>query len=650
MLELEPAGERLPLPFPSFYHAVRASATRLQEADNLQQLTQEAAREIRTLTGFDRVMVYRFHEDWHGEVIAEARREDMQPYLGLHYPASDIPVQARELYRRNWLRLIADVAYHPAIVVPIDNPLTGRPLDMSASVLRSASPMHIEYLKNMGVGASMSVSIIKDGQLWGLISCHHDCAKYIPYEVRTACEFLGQILSLQLTTKEDNEEFALQARTKNVQVQIQDHLLHTDDMLTSLTQDAPLLLELMQAQGVVFFIHGHYVAFGNTPDEDAVQQLLHWLQGSASEEIFATNTLPTIYAEAQSIKAVASGLLALVITRLPGDYVLWFRPEVVQTVQWGGDPEHAMQMKANNMLHPRHSFDAWSQTVSDTALPWKTFEIDVARSLRSAIVDRMLRTVMVQRSKELAILNGKLERSNNELDAFTYVASHDLKEPLRGIRNYALILQEDYAKLLDSAGLTKMNTLVRLADRMNDLIDSLLHYSRVGQIDLAFAETNLNDVLAHTLDILSVRLEEHHVQVRVPQPLPTLVCDRVRVGEVFSNLITNALKYNDKEHQWIEVGFEETVTDEHGQDAEQEPRAHKFLFYVRDNGIGIREKYKTTIFQMFKRLHGRDKYSGGTGAGLTIAKRIVERHGGTLWVESTYGEGSTFYFTLQKGT
>ena len=649
VLELEPAHERLSLPFPSFYHAVRASATRLQEAQSLQQLTQVAASEVRALTGFDRVMVYRFHEDWHGEVIAEAKRDDKKPYLGLHYPASDIPVQARELYRRNWLRLIADVSYRPVPIIPTDNPRTGEPLDLSASVLRSVSPMHIEYLKNMGVGASMSVSIIKDGQLWGLISCHHDSAKYVPYEIRTACEFLGQILSLQLATKEDHEEYALRAHVKDIQVHIQEHLLRSEYVLASLTQDASLLMELVNAQGVILYLNEQYCAFGETPDEEEGRRLLRWLHDTTTDDVFVTNALTQVYAEAQSIKAVASGVLALSIARVQGDYVVWFRPEVLQTVQWGGDPEQAMQRKADNILHPRHSFDVWSQTVRDTSLPWKPFEIEVARGLRSVIVDRVLRAVMVQRASELATLNAKLERSNNELDAFTYVASHDLKEPLRGIRNYALILKEDYAKHLDSSGLTKVNTLVRLAERMNDLIDSLLHYSRVGQIDLSFAETNLNDVLLQTLDMLSVQIEERHIEIRVPRPLPRVYCDRIRIGEVFSNLLTNAIKYSDKAQSWIEIGYEESALVSNESDAEHEQVVRPIVFYVRDNGIGIREKYFSTIFRMFKRLHGRDAYSGGTGAGLTIAKRIVERHGGTLWVTSTYGEGSTFYFTLQKG-
>ncbi|WP_339460566.1 sensor histidine kinase, partial [Nodularia spumigena] len=226
------------------------------------------------------------------------------------------------------------------------------------------------------------------------------------------------------------------------------------------------------------------------------------------------------------------------------------------------------------------------------------------------------------------------ERSNHELDAFAYIASHDLKEPLRGIHNYSNFLIEDYADTLNEEGKNKLKTLIRLTQRMEDLIDSLLHFSRLGRVDLSMQPTDLNDVVYRSLDLLSARIEEMKVDIQIPRPLPTVYCDRVQLGEVFNNLIANSIKYNDKPEKCLEIGYIE------------EPQL-PITLYVRDNGIGIRDKHFEAIFRIFKRLHGPSKYGGGTGAGLTIAKKIVERHGGKIWVESTYGEGSTFYFTLQ---
>jgi light-regulated signal transduction histidine kinase (bacteriophytochrome) len=244
---------------------------------------------------------------------------------------------------------------------------------------------------------------------------------------------------------------------------------------------------------------------------------------------------------------------------------------------------------------------------------------------------------------QLTESNAELARSNQELDDFAYIVSHDLKEPLRGISRYSAFITEDYEAQLDDAGREKLDTLQRLCQRQENLIESLLHYSRVGRAELAIQETDLNNVVDEVLEMMHVTLDEQGVEARVPRPLPTVRCDSVRIVEVFRNLITNAVKYNDKPEKWVEIGFRsgEEVDTEQG-------TTDDLVFYIRDNGIGIREKHQKSVFRIFKRLHARDKFGGGTGAGLTFVKKILERHGGRIWLESTYGEGTTFYFTVQK--
>jgi signal transduction histidine kinase len=238
------------------------------------------------------------------------------------------------------------------------------------------------------------------------------------------------------------------------------------------------------------------------------------------------------------------------------------------------------------------------------------------------------------RTQELQTANVELRQSNRELDDFAYIASHDLKEPLRGIHNYSMFLLEDYGDKLDGDGKAKLETLMRLTRRMEVLIDSLLQFSRLGRVDLAMDDIDLGQIVAEVLDSLDINLREEGVEVRVPRPLPVVHADRARVGEIFYNLIVNAVRYNDKPRKWIEIGW-----------LEEDPP----VFYVRDNGIGIQEKHFDSIFRIFKRLHSREKFGGGTGAGLTIVKKIVERHSGRIWLDSIPGEGTTFYFTLAKG-
>ncbi|HEY2740400.1 MAG TPA: ATP-binding protein, partial [Thermoanaerobaculia bacterium] len=238
--------------------------------------------------------------------------------------------------------------------------------------------------------------------------------------------------------------------------------------------------------------------------------------------------------------------------------------------------------------------------------------------------------------QELAERNTELHRSNQDLDDFAYIASHDLKEPLRGIHNFAAFLLEDYGERFDEEGRSKLETLTRLSRRMEVLIDSLLHFSRLGRVDLAIEDADLNEVVAEVVDSLGISLRASGVEIRIPHALPVVRCDGVRVRELYHNLVINAMKYNDKAEKWIEVGALPA--------AGSGPPA----LYVQDNGIGIQEKHFDAIFRIFKRLHGRDRFGGGTGAGLTIVKKIVERHNGRIWVESVVGEGTAIYFTLER--
>ena len=244
---------------------------------------------------------------------------------------------------------------------------------------------------------------------------------------------------------------------------------------------------------------------------------------------------------------------------------------------------------------------------------------------------------------ELQGRNAELLRSNQELDEFAYIASHDLKEPLRGIHNYATFLLEDYESKLDAEGVDKLETLKRLTQRMDVLLDSLLDFSRVGRLDFAIRTTDLNEVLEEVLDSLRINLKERGVEIRIPRPLPIIQGDRVRIGEVLRNLITNAMKYNDKPEKWIEIGHGIDLGLDASKSNEIEPITGRHtVFYVRDNGIGIPEKHFDAIFRIFKRLHARDEFGGGTGVGLTIVKKIIERHGGQIWIESARGARDVF--------
>ncbi len=640
LLELESQIEPEQGSFSEFYHQVHGTVTRLQRSSTPSEMCQIVVQDIRRITGFDRVMVYQFDPDYAGSVVAEATDQDSS-YLGLHYPASDIPQQARHLYTLNWLRLIPDVSYQPVGLTA--SPSTpALPLDLSHAVLRSVSPLHLEYLQNMGVTASMSISLMRGQTLWGLIACHHLSPKYIPYSTRTACQFIGQVMSAELVNKEASQDADYRRRLASLQTEFVDALSQADYFLEGIQQLDLKLLDLVNASGAVVYSGSHCVKVGDVPTDDQLSALLKWIKPQL-QNLFETRSLPKRYPPAESFQAIASGVLALEISRVHHNYVLWFRPEVVHTVSWGGDPNKSGEVLSDGSLdlRPRKSFERWQETVRGRSLPWRLAETNAVIELRNLIVGIVLR-----QADEIASVNSELQRSNDELDSFAYVASHDLKEPLRGIHNYANFLMEDYEDQLDQDGVRKLQTIVRLAQRMEELLNSLLYFSRLGRDALIREPVDLGLLVRQATAMLDIS-RPHNVEFRIPRPLPAVSCDRAQASELFTNLISNAIKYNDKADPWIEIGYVSS-SGEVCIPPKVDRSGAAQIFYVRDNGIGISPKYFDRIFQIFHRLHERDSFGGGTGAGLTIARKIVERHGGKLWVESAPGHGSTFYFTLME--
>jgi PAS domain S-box-containing protein len=254
----------------------------------------------------------------------------------------------------------------------------------------------------------------------------------------------------------------------------------------------------------------------------------------------------------------------------------------------------------------------------------------------------ILRDITKRKESEAELLRytKQLEHSNQELDDFAYIASHDLKEPLRGLFNHASFILEDYGDKLDDEGQRRLNRLLRLAQRMENLVNDLLYFSRLGRGELAIQMTDPNMVIREITQMMESFLKERGAQIVMPSIMPSITCDRPRLTEVFRNLITNAIKYNDKAERTIEVGFLNTVMAPHGMEEN--------VFYIKDNGIGIAPEFHQDIFRIFKRLNKDDDKESGTGVGLTFVKKIVERHKGHVWLESIVGRGTTFYFNLNQ--
>ena len=631
-LELEPFDPKDRNDFLSFYNITRTVIDEIQNARTFESLSEVIVRHVRSITGFDRTLVYKFDDDGSGHVIAEAKNDDLEPLLGLHYPATDVPKPARALYLLNYIRSIADVNSKTAALPP--HPQTGEPFDLSHANLRSVSPIHIEYLQNMGVRASMSISLVHEGRLWGLVACHNYAApKYVPYEVRTACEFLGKVMSLNLVSKQDRASLEYQLRIQDILATLIDTLSVSIDIPADLRANSDRLRQLVNAQGLGICFQGQIELFGTTPEpSDVIDFIQNWSEAEPNRDLLYTDCTRKRYPRAASFQDVASGAMLLYLSRTENSYIIWFRPEIVQSVRWAGNPNKDAKRETDGTLtlSPRQSFAQWQQTVVGRSRPWLPCEIQQIREFRNLLVD-----IIFKASDELAEINIELQRSNTELDSFAYVASHDLKEPLRGIYNYSYLLLEDYEDSLDEGGTKKLRTLMTLTKRMEKLIDTLLYYSRLGRQSLARVPVDLVALVREEIQtVLETSRREPH-DIRLPERLPEVRADRVLVEKLLTNLIANGLKYNKSADKWIEIGCTRVLE-----------RSSQTVFYVRDNGIGIAKQHQELVFRIFKRLNGPRQYGEGTGAGLTIVQKIAERHGGQVWLQSEQGQGSTFYFTL----
>jgi two-component system, chemotaxis family, sensor kinase Cph1 len=659
MLEFEVTGRSLPASgfapvaagprhAPDYYSLIKKTVARLQAMDTVQGFCQGLADEVRVLSGMDRVMIYKFHADHHGEVFAESRQSDLAPWLGLHYPAEDIPKPARDIFARTWIRPVPDINGPLAEMTPLLNPDTGKPVDMTFCALRGVSVMYTEYLQNMGVSAGLTMPLRRDNVLWGLIACHHYSGPHhVPYELRAACEFLAQVGSLQHHAVEDRENAAYRIRLEEVNQQLLS-MAAQEGGLASMTDGKPSLLGAMRAGGAALYHRERWWRVGQTPNESQLEALGHWVvgrldAGSLVSPLYATQSLSADYPPGAAFADVASGLLAAPLSRSGQNLIMWFRPEIKKTVNWGGNPHDKPMVTGphGSRLTPRRSFELFSESVHQQSTPWLQVEIDAAARLRALIME-----LVIVRAERLAGLNADLARSNEELDAFAYVASHDLKEPLRGIHKYAHQLMETAPA--DEEEKRKLDGLMRLTLRMDSLLDSLLHFSRVGREELTMEKVDLNEVLADAIEMVGSRTGDGRTQIVATRTLPQIMCDRVRVREILVNLLSNALKYNDKAAKRVEIGYVDAQESSLRSAFPAGTEGHT-VYYVRDNGIGIAPRHFDQVFKMFKRLHGREEYGGGTGAGLTIVRKLVERHHGQVWPQSVAGEGSTFFFTLGAG-
>ncbi|GAA3781564.1 ATP-binding protein [Flavobacterium ginsengiterrae] len=604
--------------------------TQMNNTTSLKDLCALVAQGTREITGYDRVMIYRFDEQYNGEVFAESCREDLEPFLGLHYPHTDIPAQARELYIKNQLRLIVDIEYEPVPIFTVDDERENKNLDLSLSILRSTSPIHVQYLKNMGVGATLTISLIHHDKLWGLIACHHYSKKNISPEIRLAAKLQGQFITSQIDIREANDENLNAKNSSTALEELTGIELPLSEKSLEIIADTPQLLQICNASGAAIIVRDKIYKSGVVPSDEQIMDLIGHIKSRTDDKTFSTNKLSDYYPEMKQ----SSDFAGIIYHSLDSiNHIIWYRHETISEINWGGDPEKAI-VKDSNGLHPRNSFNIWKQIIKNQSNIWKQYEINAATKYSHTLHNHLMMIMLSEEEEKYRTQSEILKETNSELENINWISTHDLQEPLRKIQMItSKMLTELDAIPLESisASLVKVS---KSAGRMRILLEDILKYTRIKNTRDTLQKVNLNDILKSVKSEMKENIKESNVII-VSENLPEVHAVNFLMKQLFSNIIQNSLKYASEERSPIIK-----IT------ASQEPEltGHLNKIYCHwvnfsDNGIGFEQQFAETIFKVFTRLHNQNEYTG-SGVGLALCKKIMQTVGGAIEAVGKLGEGT----------
>ena len=635
LIELEP-----PTPIEQasiLFSDVRAGIERIRHSRSTERACHALAAAVRRQSGFDRVMVYRFDEDWNGQVIAEDRVAGVQSYLGHAFPASDIPAQARALYLRNTIRIIPDARYRPSPISPPLNPASGRPFDLSDVSLRSVSPIHLEYLANMDVAASMSVSIIRDNRLWGLIACHHLTPRSLPQSVLRACDLLAQATAWYLDTA-DRDAAALNLTTVR---RLESDMAKNEhpDFTGRLASIESSLLACTRTNGLVVWKPRIVWTAGQCPTEDQLRGLVDWLSTTGRDHI-ATDRLRMIYPAARAFASLASGMIA---ARLGAGWLIWFRAEWPHSLTWAGRPGEARLDHQTGRINPRKSFASWKQELRGRSEPWTVADraaVDEVQALvlRAMMADQMRQLAENERTlieNERMLTEARLtaESATRVKSDFLAQMSHEIRTPLNGVLGMAQVMAND---ALGDLQRDRLDVIQKSGASLLRIVDDILDVSKIeaGRLDLEDIPFDITEIAGDVFDtfepVASAKGLSLVLDVR-DDARGIWRGDPVRVRQLIGNLVSNALKFTSEGEVSLTV------------DAPVPARARVLTLSVADTGIGVSPEALSTLFEPFVQADSTTtRRFGGTGLGLTICRQIAELMGGGITVRSEVGKGTVF--------
>ena len=576
----------------------------------------------------ERVALYKFNEDDSGKVIAESKVEDIDSYLNLYYPASDIPPQARDLYTVNWVRLVPNVDLEPTKLIPGVSEADRQPLDLTHSLLRTMSPIHRQYVRNQGLKASFSLSLVTHNKLWGLITCHSREATYIPQDVRLQCENLSQLFSWHLYAKEE-ELFINQKQEADRSIEAMlDKVSPKNPIVKVFAEYEDDVLRLMDADGFLFFSDHEVISLGVTPEISVVEKI-HQSSLDGQGKPFITDSVGDQFGPQEQLNGIV-GILLIPFLERRSYYTAWFRKEHRYTQKWAG-PEHEKNANASKRerLTPRSSFKVHVKDITGESKPFDKNDLDMAGRL-----NRMFLAHALEVQEKLRKGMNDLEKQDQHKNEFLATLAHELRNPLSPISSGVTLLESSDDRAIRSR---VVGIIKRQVNYMKKLIDDLMDVSRItqGKIELDMRSISLQEVIANAIEIVDEPLQEksHTLDLNLPKEKVLVNGDSARLSQIFSNILNNAIKYT-------EYGGKLSVTLK--QDGE------RAAVIVKDNGLGIPKERIKDIFSMFTQVEAHSTYTkGGLGIGLTLVERLVKLHQGEIQARSDGpGQGSEFEVLL----
>ena len=626
VVELEPAGQDSQFTQASIPKTVMRMK-QLDRYDDIDSYCRAVVEQLHRLTGFDRVMVYRFDHRWNGEVIAECRNDKLPSFLHHHFPASDIPPQARALYEKNLLRFIADTDAPTISLLSGSSPIAQKPLDLSFSVLRAISPVHIEYLRNMGVRATVTISLLNDGKLWGMITCHHTQPWHISCELRNMLALMGNFFSMKISALFNLARIKSMDTIQNELRVLTDLLRRTNDIDALFQERSNEFLNLAGASGSYFQFEDDQFTAGKIPPESELPALIEWIQRQELlDGLFVTDNLGALYPRAQAFAGDASGLLAVALDNQNSSFILWFRPEAIRNIPWAGKPHK--QITADQQgprLTPRHSFATWLEAVHGFSTPWLDNNIVAVKLISFSIAQLLIQQARLREEKASLANQAKSE--------FLSSMSHELRTPMNAILGFSQLMELD--ECLAPEHKQGVREIRKAGYHLLALIDEVLDLAKVesGHMTLSLESVDVATLIGECLAMMQPMAHNRGLRINhfCEHGLNAKV-DRVRLKQILLNLISNAIKYN---RDGGEIRIEA-----------QSVHGGRVRISVSDTGQGIAEERKAELFQPFSRLGAESGAIEGTGLGLVIARRIIELMGGSIGVDSKVNVGSTFWIEL----